>query len=221
VDGANSTVAVSLADGGLEFPDGSIQASASGGPTSPVAKTGQTIIYTPGDDGDLGAGLDWPSPRFANNGDGTVTDNMTGVVWLEDANCNGEMTWEAGLAYANTLFDGSASHGGTNGDCGLADGSLAGDWRLPTIAELLSLPNYGYWSPAIPDTEGSGQWSEGDPFLNLQAATNLDAYWSSTSYPHPTASDWAYLIYPRYGYSGLLDKTVSTSHYVWAVRGGS
>jgi hypothetical protein len=220
-NGNSGAVAISLADGGIEFPDGTVQTSAAGGHTSPVPKTGQTTTYMLGDDGDLGAGIDWPSPRFTKNGDGTVTDNLTGVIWLEDANCDGQMTWEAALTYANTLFDGSTTHSGTNSDCGLADGSLAGDWRLATIAELLSMPNYGFHTPTIPDTEGSGQWSEGDPFINLQVAANPDAYWSSTSYPHPTASDWAYVIYSRYGYSGLIDKTESTFHYVWPVRGGS
>jgi hypothetical protein len=220
-NGNSDAVAVSLVDGGIEFPDGSVQSSAADGYPSPVPKTGQTTSYLVGDDGDVGAGIDWPSPRFTKNGDGTVTDDLTGVIWLEDANCDGQMTWEAALTYANTLFDGSGTHGGMNGDCGLADGSQAGDWRLATIAEFLSLPSYGFHTPTIPDTDGSGQWSEGDPFINLQAATNLDTYWSSTSYPHPTASNWAYVIYSRYGYSSLIDKTESTSHYVWPVRGGS
>ena len=43
-----------------------------------VPKTGQITSYAVGDDGDLQTGVAWPEPRFANNRDGTITDNMTG-----------------------------------------------------------------------------------------------------------------------------------------------
>ena len=38
-------------------------------------------------DGHLQLGVTWPNPRFTKNGDGTVTDNRTGLVWLRNANC--------------------------------------------------------------------------------------------------------------------------------------
>ena len=60
---------------------------------APVPKTGQTTSYTTGDDGDLEMGVPWPSPRFTDKGDGTVTDNLTGLIWLKDANCFGGRTW--------------------------------------------------------------------------------------------------------------------------------
>ncbi len=41
---------------------------------APVAQTGQTTSYATGDDGDLEKGVASPSPRFTDNGDGTVTD---------------------------------------------------------------------------------------------------------------------------------------------------
>src|SRR5512139_2423823 len=40
-----------------------------------------------GQDGDKRAGAAWPSPRFTDNRDGTVTDNLTRLIWLKDANC--------------------------------------------------------------------------------------------------------------------------------------
>ena len=52
------------------------------GAPAPVAKTGQTTSFASGDDGDLQEGVASPSPRFTNNGDGTVTDNLTGLIWL-------------------------------------------------------------------------------------------------------------------------------------------
>ena len=44
-----------------------------------IEKTGQIISYstTGGEDGDLKKGVAWPSPRFTDKGNGTVTDNLT------------------------------------------------------------------------------------------------------------------------------------------------
>ena len=42
-----------------------------------LASTGQTVSYANGDDGALKKGIVWPGPRFADNQDGTVTDNLT------------------------------------------------------------------------------------------------------------------------------------------------
>ena len=70
-------------------------------------------------DGDLQLGVNWPNPRFTKNGDGTVKDELTGLVWLEDASCLGPMNWAEGLAAANGLFDGSTVDPG-GGDCSLS-----------------------------------------------------------------------------------------------------
>ena len=104
---------------------------------APVAKTGQTTLSATGDDGDLEKGVAWPSPRFTDNGNGTVTDNLTGLIWLKNANADGVKTWANALSYCNSLASGLA---------GLSDGSVAGDWRLPNVKELHSLIDYGRWS---------------------------------------------------------------------------
>ena len=52
-----------------------------------LPKTGQTIIYASGDDGNIQAGVQWPAQRFTDNGDGTVTDSLTGLMWLKDGGC--------------------------------------------------------------------------------------------------------------------------------------
>ncbi|MCX5871430.1 MAG: hypothetical protein NTY00_12575 [Deltaproteobacteria bacterium] len=49
---------------------------------APVAKTGQTTLSMPGDDGALQKGVS-VSGRFKDNGDGTVTDHLTGLIWLK------------------------------------------------------------------------------------------------------------------------------------------
>ena len=43
-----------------------------------------------GEDGDHQRGVALVTPRFTKNGDGTVIDNQTGLIWLEDSNCMGE-----------------------------------------------------------------------------------------------------------------------------------
>jgi hypothetical protein len=49
---------------------------------APVPKTGQTTSYAIGDDGDLERGVEKPplKDRFTDNGDGTVLDNLTGLI---------------------------------------------------------------------------------------------------------------------------------------------
>ena len=171
---------------------------------APVPKTGQEISYAIGDDGDLEKGLAWPNPRFTDNSDGTVTDNLTGLIWLKNANCFGQRQW------SNALYD---ANGLASGSCGLTDGSISGDWRLPNKNELASLVHNEYYNPALPNTEGTGQWSAGDPFSNVQSSL----YWSSSTDANYTGNAWR--VYMGSGYvDSYPDKTFN--RYVWPVRGG-
>ena len=52
----------------------------------PVGKSGQTESYKDYDNGHYQKGVEWPDPRFTHTGDGTVTDNLTGLMWMKDAN---------------------------------------------------------------------------------------------------------------------------------------
>ena len=65
--------------------------------------------------------------RFVDCGNGTVTDTVTGIIWLKNVNCFGDLDWSSANAAAAAL---------TTGECGLTDKSSAGDWRLPTRDEL-------------------------------------------------------------------------------------
>ena len=115
-------------------------------------KTGQTYMYVFGDDGDLEKGVAWPAPRFIGHGDGTVTDNLTGLMWTRNANLpNGTRTRQGALDYVKTLSTGGRS-----------------DWRLPNRKELFSLIDRNKVDPALP---------KGHPFQNVQS----DYYWSSTT----------------------------------------
>ena len=168
-----------------------------------VEKTGQTTSYATGDDGDLEKGVPWPNPRFTDNSDGTVTDNLTGLIWLKDANCFGARTWSNALSDANGL---------ASGLCGLTDGSSAGDWRLPNRNELESLVHKGYYNPALPNTAGTGQWSAGDPFTNVQSYY----YWSSSTYAYYTVYAWFVHMYS----GNVVSNDRIIGYYVWPVRGG-
>lgn len=162
-----------------------------------VAKTGQTGSLTAGDDGDLQQGVSWPVPRFTDNSDGTITDNLTGLIWLKDANCPdiSPNTWIEALAAVSNLADGV---------CGLGDDSAANDWRLPNRNELQSLLDLGQLSPALPS---------GHPFVNFQASY----YWSSTSHEYEPGVFFAWLVnFDR----GVVDFG-GFGDYVIAVRGGS
>jgi hypothetical protein len=159
-----------------------------------VPKTGQTTKYADGDDGDLQKGVAWPVPRFTDNGDGTVTDNLTGLIWLKNANCFSTQTWANALSAANTL---------NSGECSLTDGSNEGDWRLPNVRELYSLIDFSQHNPALPS---------GHPFTGVQSAI----YWSSATAADGTGSAWEVSLIRGNVISGA--KTCSVS--VWPVRGG-
>jgi hypothetical protein len=173
-----------------------------GGYQAAVEKTGQTTSFATGDDGDLEEGVVWPNPRFTDNSDGTVTDNLTGLIWLKEANCFGQRTWSNALSDASGL---------SNGSCGLTDGSSPGDWRLPNKNELASLVHNEYYRPALPNTAGTGQWSAGDPFTNVQSSY----YWSSSTYAVTTNAAWS--VYMDFGSVEGIFKSHIT--YVWPVRG--
>lgn len=104
--------------------------------------------------------------RFTDNGDGTVTDHCTGLMWQrETADVNGDgqstdqdvLRWSEALAYCENL-------------------SFAGfdDWRLPSVRELHSIVDYGRFAAAI------------DPVFSV----HLCGEWSSTSVASYLSMAW-------------------------------
>ncbi len=174
-----------------------------GGAPAPIPRTGQTTSYETGDDGDFQKGVAWPNPRFADNEDGTVTDNLTGLIWMKQASCFGQKNWYQALSDCNTLADGS---------CGLSDGSSAGDWRLPNLREILSLFHYGVFLPTLSDTAGTGKWSEGDPFDDV-----VSYYWSSTIDASNTENAWLVLFY----FGDLFRHGKNSNYYFWCMHDGN
>ncbi|MDD2856666.1 MAG: DUF1566 domain-containing protein, partial [Desulfuromonadaceae bacterium] len=158
--------------------------------TVQLPRTGQTTSYVAADDGALKTGAVWPTVRFTDNGNGTVDDNLTGLVWSKNANPAGTTkSWQGALDYIKTLN--SSSYMGYN------------DWRLPNVTELESLIDAEKYNPALPG---------GHPFSGVQSFN----YWSSTSYA--SNSTYAWYVYMYNGY--VFNYYKSNSFYVWPVRSG-
>ncbi len=90
--------------------------------------TGQIISYTntKGEDSDF----DFHAPSYKDNGDGSVTDNNTGLMWQKTD--GGEMTFENAAAFCRSM-----TLGGHN------------DWRLPTSHELFGINVFDNVNPAL------------------------------------------------------------------------
>jgi hypothetical protein len=169
----------------------------------PQSGSGQVLCYNAtgadipcagtGQDVDLQMGIPWPNPRFVDNGNGTTSDNLTGLVWLKNANCF-STSWNGALTSANTLASGA---------CGLTDGSVAGDWRLPNSKELESLINRRQTNP--------GAW------LNTVGFSGVSSnYWSSSSYSTDTNTAW----YCQLAQGGCSFTSKLSGMLVLLVRGG-
>ncbi len=93
--------------------------------------TGETMSYTttPGEDNDFTI----YAPFFTLNGNGTVTDTVTGLMWQQSD--GGEMTYERAINYCDTLTLGGFT-----------------DWRLPNPHESFSILNHQYANPSMDAT---------------------------------------------------------------------
>jgi len=181
-------------------------------PTETVRKSGQTGCWDAtgtlvtcagtGQDGELQKGAALPNPRFTA-ANGAVTDNLTGLIWLQNANCWGTIDW-------TTATSNVASLKGDNTMCSLNDGSTAGQWRLPTVKELQSLIHFGYASPALSNDAGTAKWvsGAGSSFTTVQSAY----YWSATSY----SSNDNLAVLLQVG--TVANRVKTNTYYVWPVR---
>lgn len=138
---------------GVNFADGRIKCY-------PTADTGRNagyfVRYVRGS-------TTYGQNQFVDNGDGTVSDQATGLTWMQ-ADSGQALGWSAALAYCETL-----------------DYAGRSDWRLPNIKELQSLVDYS----RSPDTTGSPAI---DPLFQSTTITNEAGepdwpyMWSSTTH---------------------------------------
>jgi hypothetical protein len=123
--------------------------------------TGQTLDATPifGEDSDYTIN----PPAYTDNGDGTITDRVTGLMWQKvDA---GEMTWENALARAASVSTGGYT-----------------DWRLPTPTELFSLMNHNAANPAALNTTYFP--------VPTPTTTAAEYWWTSDIYGNDATKVW-------------------------------
>lgn len=111
-----------------------------------------------------------PQPRFTDLKDGTIRDNKTGLIWMKNAAALGKDSWFDSMYKIAFL---------SSGEYGLTDNSVDGDWRLPTIDEWAAFVDDSYNDPALCNTQGDAQWTEGDAFIGVGIGFST-YYWSST-----------------------------------------
>lgn len=140
-----------------------------------------------------------PDSRFTDNKDGTVTDNLTKIVWLKNTNCFGIQDWQSAVLAAKRLREGDC---GPDPDLILSDSSSPGDWRLPTMKELCTLIDFSRRDPALP----SGHKFSGAP---------PGYHWSETTLDYHPELVW--IVYFESG-TTCYENVKNRAGYIWPVR---
>jgi hypothetical protein len=159
-----------------------------------------------GQDGDIRAGA---ALSYTDNGDGTITDNNTGLMWEKKSNAATEFNYKR-ISY--TWADAFAVH-----IAGLNAAGFAGytDWRLPNVKELQTIVNYEKLAPAVSPAFETG--CEGDCTVVQCSCTTLAPYWSSTTSAEFPENAWQVEFFV-----GNLQQVAKSRNdaFVRAVRGG-
>jgi len=185
-------------------------------PIARPLKTGQTGCWdgngnpipgcgAGGEDGDYQRGV---ARGYVDNGNGTITDVATGLMWEKKSYDGSIHDWRIADTWSDAL--GAAFLGNLNGTC------FAGycDWRLPDSNELQTLVDYGYANPAI-YPGFTGNCAPGCTVTTC-SCTQAGYYWSSTTYQPET--DLAYFV--DFGDGAVIPIAKGSGYYVRAVRGG-
>lgn len=107
-------------------------------------------------------GDDYGENNFFDNVDGTITDEATGLIWMQDDNGAG-LLWGDALSYCETL-----SLGGSD------------DWRLPNVKELHSIVDYSR-SPDATNSPAIDPIFNTTEIVNEGGQTDYPFFWSSTT----------------------------------------
>ncbi len=108
-------------------------------------------------------GASYGDNDFVDNGDGTVSDRATGLMWTQ-ADSGRPMSWKDALAYANASNVGGYS-----------------DWRLPDAKELQYLVDYTR-SPDVTQSPAIDPVFSSTAFENEAGQRDWGYYWTSTSH---------------------------------------
>ena len=183
---------------------------------SQVLKTGQTTAYGTGTDGDLQAGV---ARSYTDNGDGTITDNATGLMWEKKS--SDSSIHDRYSSYTWGMNSGPYTMNGSMITSFLATlnagGGFAGytDWRIPNRFELMSILDLQNSSPAVDPVFNTG--CVPGCTVTTCSCTLGQWYYSSTTYgAGPLA---AFGVDFEFGYVAAINK--ATAYGVRAVRGGS
>ncbi len=107
---------------------------------------------------------------FQDNGDKTITDNATGLMWMKDDSGKG-MNWKDALSYTENLTFAGKS-----------------DWRLPDVKELQSIVDYTR-SPATTNSAAIDPVFNCTQIKNEAGVTDYPFYMSSTTFSSQTPTD--------------------------------
>lgn len=146
-------------------------------------------------------GVSYGANDFINNGDGTISDNATDLMWMQNDNEEG-IDWEDALAYAE-----SSEFAGYS------------DWRLPNVKELQSIVDYSY-SPTATDEYAIGPaidpMFDCTPIVNEAGNDDYGYYWTGTSAQFTSGDPYYYAWYVAFG-TAVNDEGID-SHGAGGVR---
>ena len=118
--------------------------------------------------------------KFHDNGDGTITDSATGLMWMKED--NGEaVSWKDALSYAEQY-----------------SGSGYSDWRLPNAKELQSIVDYTR-SPATTNSAAIDSLFECTQITDEGGNANYPFYWTSTTHANISMNSGNHAAYVCFG----------------------
>lgn len=182
-------------------------------PPSQPAVTGESVDYGTKSDGAQQVGV---ARSFTDNGDGTITDNATGLMWEKKDNAGGihdkdnQYTWTTGTETMNgslvTTFLASLNTGS----------GFAGhkDWRIPNRFELETLLDVEAVTPTTPVQFASACPTNCTVFTCSCSRSGL--YWTSTSFRADATGAWAVDLSD----ADMAPILKTSSLFARAVRGG-
>jgi hypothetical protein len=177
-------------------------------------ETGQTTCYDAGGlviacagSGQDGETLGGSPLSYTDNGDGTITDNNTKLMWEK-------LSDDGSIHDKDDNYDWTTAV--TTKIAALSSGSFAGhtDWRLPNVRELQSIINYQNSFPSVSTAFNTGCVAS---CTVTSCSCTQSFFWSATTYQN--IPNWGWIVYFGDGY--ILADIKTNGYHVRAVRGGS